>query len=191
MSETKKTQQVNTGRMAGLSVAWLAGMGALVFATLPSSSATHTSAATDVSPPLVPTSAAEDTNQRYITAQASTLSKEAPGSNNARLAPEQTVDFIVRFANDIEEIDACSKMFRTDKQAANKIFADWAAAHDALDGVELKNVSYSGEMLLLWKTGINRPLSKTEVADKLAKINALSTVRYADPDYTVKAQGGR
>ena len=191
MSEIKKTHQVNTGRIAGLSVAWLAGMGALVFATLPSSSATHTSVATDGSPLLVPASSAEEANQRYITAQASTLSEEAPGSNSAQLAPEETVDFIVRFANDIEELDACSKMFRTDKQAAQKIFTDWAAAYESLDRVELKNVSYSGEMLLIWNTGINRPLSKTEVEDKLAKINALSTVRYADPDYTVKAQGGR
>lgn len=191
MSETKKTHQVNTGRMAGLSVAWLAGMGALVFATLPSSGATHASVATDASQLLVPASSAEDTTQKYIAAQASTLSNEAPGNTSAKLAPEETVDFIVRFANDIDELDACSKMFRTDKQAAHKIFADWAAAHEALDGVELKNVSYSGEMLLTWSTGINRPLSKTEVEDKLAKINALTAVRYADPDYTVQAQGGR
>jgi hypothetical protein len=198
MTDTNKTDQADSpasglGRMAALGVAWLAGMGALAFATLPSSSATHTSVATNAAP----TGSAESTvspdasRQTILAAGASTLTKDVPTSNISRLAPEQTVDFIVRFNNDIDELDACSKMFRNDKEAAQKIFTDWASAHDALEGVTLKSVSYSGEMLLTWQTGINRPLSKREVEDKLVEIKSMPSVRYADPDYKVKAQGGR
>lgn len=182
-TDTADTPTPGLAHMVGLGVAWLAGMGALAFATLPAPTATHTSIAANTATPL-----GSDT---LLPAGASTISEETPIRNISLKAPEQSVDFIVRFVDDIEALDACAEIYHQDKKAAQTLFADWAKQHSALNGVALTKVSYSGEMLLTWNTGINRPLAKQEVQDKLMKIKSLSAVKYADPDYTAQAQGGR
>jgi len=180
--------------LAGISAAWLAGMGALIFATLPSlaPSASHLAEQTkDTSTPLYRTASSPAPNVSTRPASATTQIA-APAASELTLRREsQSVDFIVKFQNDIPELEACGLTFRSDEGAARKMFADWAAHYDAMDGMGLKKASYSGEMILTWNTGIARPLSRAEVNAKLSEIKAMPSVKYADPDFTARAEGAR
>lgn len=161
------------GTLMGIAAAWLGALGAIAFTTLPST-AKHMSGVENAMPAMA-------------------LSEVgAPHRADLTLMQDhQVVDFIVRFQNDIPELDTCARTFRQDKAAAQSIFAKWAAQHDALEGISLKTVNYSGEMILSWDTGLQRPLLKTEVETRLAQIKAMPSVKYVDPDYTAQAEGGR
>lgn len=196
MDEQKQSPQTpKTATLGGISALWLAGMSTLAFVTVPSNAAQYTSAPGVYSPAIAATAPAPDVSLespvRLRPAIATIESEPNPASDISLLPPPQTVDFIVRFNNDIPEIDACSKMYRENKAGAQRLFSDWAAAHDALEGVALKKVSYSGEMILVWETGIKRPLLTNEVQTKLAQIKALPSVLYADADSTAQVQGAR
>jgi len=187
------------GTLAGVAAVWLAGMGALTFSTLPEV-ATQTSGATgsvatgqetDISPTIYKPAASTSSSPISRPASAAT---QIQASDNSDLTPAiegQTVDFIVRFENDDPGIEACRETFHKDKAASRKMFSDWAADYEPLQGMHLKKAAYSGEMILTWDTGSQTPAQSSEIAAKLAQITAMPNVRYADPDYTVQAEGAR
>lgn len=168
------------GTLMGIAAAWLGALGAIAFTTLPST-AKHMSGvetAMPVTAAAIPANAISEVG--------------APHHDTLTLIRDhQVVDFIVRFQNDIPELDTCARTFRQDKAAAQSIFAKWAAQHDALEDMSLKTANYSGEMILSWDTGVQRPLLKTEIETRLAQIRAMPSVKYVDPDYTAQAEGGR
>lgn len=189
-------QQPETPKRAILgSVAggWLLGMGALAYATLPASASLTSGQFQEtagIKTPVITSSQIPQARQS-VPASAVTQADPAPRGDLSLIRENEMVDFIVRFENDIDALDACSQMFRQDKEEAQKMFADWAAEHEAMQGMRLKKVSYSGEMILTWDTGSAQPLLRKSVEEKLAKIKALPSVRYADPDHTAQAQGAR
>ncbi len=104
-------------------------------------------------------------------------------ANIWRLGKEQTVDLIVSFDSDIAAIKACLDLPRDQLEKAQTIFADWAATEDALADLSLKHINESGDFILTWHSGIRRPLLRKEVDDRLRKLNAISSLRHAEPYY--------
>ena len=104
-------------------------------------------------------------------------------------APEQRpsarilkqASFIVRF-NKGAAIDEHLALYRSDKSAGHAAFARWAAQHPELNGITLDRVNYSGEAILTY-TGANDPNPASHAKEIQARLNSLSVVRYADPDY--------
>ena len=185
--EHEPSSAPKTVLVAGFAGVWLAGMGALAYGTHPNvQTALNTSA-----------QAQEETvlNTPVYTPAATTrpasVTTQDPAGERAAGKNHQNVDFIVRFENDIPELEACRKLFRTDKQTARKIFSDWAADYEAMKGIRLKKVSFSGEMLLAWNTGVEGPMPGDEIQARLTQIKDMPGVRYADPDYTAQAEGPR
>lgn len=179
--------------LAGVAAAFLVIITAIAYGTHPEDAQTATPAQSarqqtvNIKTPLLTQASLQTPNQRPALA----LKQTAPDGQSSvtLLRPEQMFDFIVRFQNDIPELEACSKLFRTDETAARDMFSDWAKAHPPLARLTLKSVSYSGEMVLSWETGLRRPLLRLEVDQKLALIKSMAQVRYADPDYSVTSQG--
>lgn len=183
--------------LAGVAAALLVTLTSFIYGTRPQPTETATPAAAiietradlktpmlDATPLRTPQTAAKE-----LTAAA--ISSRAPPGNLTRAAQTETFDFIVRFQNDIPEMNACLQTFRSDKNMARQMFADWAETQTGLKGMALNKVSYSGEVVLTWTPAIGRPLLRSELNAKLAAIKAMPSVRYADPDFTTQAQGAR
>lgn len=90
--------------------------------------------------------------------------------------------FVVRF-NDLPELDAHLKQFRKDKAGSRAAFAKWAAKHPELNGLTLERVNYSGEVILNYR-GADDANPATNAKEIQARLNGLSFVRYANPDFT-------
>ena len=90
--------------------------------------------------------------------------------------------FIVRF-NNVPELEAPLKQFRTSKSESRAAFAKWAAKHPELDGLTLERVNYSGEVILNYRGADDANPART-AKEIQARLNELSFVRYADPDFT-------
>lgn len=165
------------------SIAWLLAAGALIFATAPQHETTanftgHSVSAADV-----------DTATPVVKpASAQTVSDPALTGAAAHADSSTTFDFIVKFNKDHPDLETCVKTFRTDKDAAKSIFAEWATDREAFQDIRLKKVSYSGEMILTWYSEAEGPLSKSDVEAKLAKIKSAPGVRYADKDSRIIVQ---
>lgn len=202
--DEQNDKEPNTSRLtskqagiAGVAAAFLVALTGLVYGTHTDTNETASLTTAeepsvitaDMKTPTAETTSPDNSNERPAAAIQSVNGADA--SNTLRLRPAETVDFIVRFQNDIPELDACAEMFRTDQDTARNMFAKWAAVKPALSGVALSSVSYSGEMLLTWTSDIGRPLLRTELDEKLAAIKAMPSVRYADPDFTTTSQKGR
>lgn len=169
---------------------WVASMGGLIYAALPST-ANFTSGAPVAKSEEFKTPRSTDGQNNTKPAMIKTAVPANSKSDLTLIPDTQTVDFIVRFKTGIDQLDACTKTYHEDEDAARKIFEEWAASHESMADLTLKKVSYSGEMLLVWDTGLKRPLLKTDISAKLEKIKAMAAVRYADPDYTAQAEGTR
>lgn len=174
--------------LGGISALWIAGMAALTFTTAPSNAALHTSAPVAQAEPInIAVSSSHNVKPATVTTETAAVAV----GDIAKIPKSQTVDFIVRFKKNIPELDKCSKMFRGDKAAARKLFSEWAASKEALDGIRLKKVSYSGEMILVWNIDTDSTVTQADVQAKLDQINSMADVRYADADSTVKTQEGQ
>jgi len=90
--------------------------------------------------------------------------------------------FVVRF-NDDPDLTPVLAQFRSNKEASQKAFAEWAAQHPELSGLTLVRVNYSGETILGYR-GADDATPVSNAKDMQARLNSLSIVRYADPDYT-------
>ncbi|MEO0882750.1 MAG: hypothetical protein AAFY34_08430 [Pseudomonadota bacterium] len=96
------------------------------------------------------------------------------------------VDFIVRF-DDVPEIEECLATFRQDPSHARSVFRNWASKYPALSGFRLKKTNYSGELVLTWSGSGDLP-SRTQIMDIKEQLQAMSAVRYADPDYSTQIE---
>ena len=166
--------------LMGVSLLWLIGAGALVYSTVPEAHssaqfATHTIAA----------ETAEPAAMRTIPANAVTATAAGAAPTSAA-APK--FDFIVKFNPDHPDMTACANMFRTDKNKAREIFKNWATTDQVFNDMQLKTVSYSGEMLITWAPETAGPLSKRDVEEKLQLIKSATMVRYADKDSQITVQ---
>ena len=166
--------------IAGTSLAWIIGAGLLINATYPGTSTTanlvgHSITAPDSSEPQIKPASA----QTVVAAQSTTSVASTP-----------TFDFLVKFEKDHPDLETCVKTFHTDKEAAKKIFAEWAADREVFSDISLRKVSYSGEMILTWNSGMDRPLVRDDVESKLKLIKSAPGVRYADKDSQISVQKG-
>ena len=180
--------------IAGVAAAFLVAMTGLVYGTHPDRHQGASLTAAQGSPVIISdikTPVAENASAQSSRERPAAAIRGAEPDSTLSLPPAEMIDLIVRFENNIPELDACAEMFRTDKDAARKMFAKWAVDKPALSGVALGSVSYSGEMLLTWTSDIGRPLLRAELDEKLAAIKAMPSVRYADPDFTTTPQKGR
>jgi hypothetical protein len=144
---------------------WLAGLGAVALLTAPHSTA---------NPVYLPASAAtEEADQRAA---------------RASVSVQNSVDFIVRF-KDVEQINTCLHIFKEDPDGARAVFESWAAEHATLSGMTLKRTSYAGELILSWSTEDGYRPNRADIIAKQRELQAMSVVKYADPDYTAHAGG--
>lgn len=88
-----------------------------------------------------------------------------------------SVDFIVKLRGD-REFDNILKLYRSDKDAAKAAYTDWIKDKDAFAGSELSSASYSGEAIITYKLGPDRP----KMADIQRRMLDYDGVAYADPD---------
>lgn len=162
-----------------------AGLGGIMVLAIATTSRTGTPGAPSTEPATPQTSAEEDT----LLAMPASMTTEREENADLRIADAETVDFIVRFKDDIDAIETCLSMPRDQIEETRKIFSDWAAADPAMSGMVLKKISYSDEFILTWNSGIHRPLLRTEMTQKLEALKAMPGVKYADPDYTAQPRG--
>ncbi|MEO0983295.1 MAG: hypothetical protein AAFX03_11665 [Pseudomonadota bacterium] len=113
---------------------------------------------------------------------------EDGGGGAASGTRSQSVDFIVRF-NGVEEIDEVLGEFRSDPDAARAAFKAWAADKPPLQGLTLKDVTYSGECILTYTPDNDRRPVRAIAAEVRQRLEAAPGVRYADPDYTAHPGG--
>ena len=158
-----------------LAALWVGGMGGLVYTTTP-----------DATPTSAPVSQDDAT---FMPAAGSTRTVADVSLQASPATATQSVDFIVRFDDKIEAIDHCLNLRPNQLPDAQRVFRSWAEDKDALDGMTLKKVKFSGEFILTWDPGPGS--GRAAIDDKLAKIRSLSSVRYADPDYTFQPEGAR
>lgn len=165
-------------KKAGVALAalWVGGMGALAIGTHPGDDTAQRTSDTDSSV--------------YMPASASSSSAQSAGSA-AATAAASSVDFIIRFDDKIEAIDRCLTLNPDQLPDAQRIFASWASDKDALSGMTLKKVKFSGEFILSWDAGTDGAPPRSVIDNKLEKIRAMPAVRYADPDYTFQPEGAR
>lgn len=151
-------------------IVWVGSISALAYATYPGASPAPAS-------------------QTSLYQPASVVGPPPIVERGVTLIPDdKTVDFIVRFHDGVDAVEACLETPRSELATAQGIFANWAATEPALSQMSLKQVKYSGEFLLTWNTGLKRPLIRTEVQTKLEEVQAMPSVRYADVDLTVQHQ---
>lgn len=186
--------ELKPGRVAGICSIWLVGIGALVFGTLPVSTV-PTSLATNEHSQTVPqfkTPLLSGAQDNLRPAAGVTQAQLQSSAGFLPTGQGDTVDFIVRFNNNIEELDVCRSLFRSDPQASREMFTAWAGKYRALQDLSLKKASFSGEMILNWNPGMKRPPTRAEINTKLDQIKGLAEVRYADPDFhTAQPQKSR
>jgi hypothetical protein len=53
----------------------------------------------------------------------------------------------------------------------------------------LKRTSYAGELILSWSTEDGYRPNRADIIAKQRELQAMSVVKYADPDYTAHAGG--
>ena len=148
-----------------VSAAWIASLGGLALLTAPDPTA---------SPVYLP---------------ASVELTQAPQARNiAPATVSNSVNFIVRF-KDVQEIETCLELFKEDPDGARNLFLGWSGKHAALDGMQLAETSYSGEMILSWATGDGHRPNRADIIAKQKELQAMPMVKYADPDYTAQIGG--
>lgn len=165
-------------KKAGFALAalWVSGMSALAVGTHPGDTiATHTS---------------DGDAAIYMPASALSSSAQTAGPV-ATIAAARSIDFIIRFDDKIDAIDRCLALNPDQLPDAQRIFSAWASDKDALSGMTLKKVTFSGEFILSWDAGTAGSPSRAVIDSKLEKIRALPAVRYADPDFTFQPEGAR
>ena len=158
----------------GISFLWLIGAGALAYSTHPSLPDTAVLVGHSVE--------GEPANAEQPAVRTA--------STTTTVAASPTFDFIVKFHKGDADLDHCARMFREDKEQAKAIFQKWAENSDTFKDVRLKKVGYSGEMIVIWETGLQRPLSQTDVETKLEQIKSSPRVKYVDKDSQITAQAG-
>ncbi|MEM9669376.1 MAG: hypothetical protein AAF950_10665 [Pseudomonadota bacterium] len=99
------------------------------------------------------------------------------------------VDFIVRF-QESPAIEECLSTFRKDPEHARAVFQNWAKDYPALKGFRLKKTNYSGELVLTW-AGDGEAPERGVIMDIRKKLQSMSSVRYADPDFSSRIEGER
>lgn len=160
-----------------LAALWVGGMGGLVYTTTPDGAQTSAPVSQD--------------DATFMPAAGSTRTVADVPVQARPAAARQPVDFIVRFDDKIEAIDRCLNLRPNQLPDAQRVFSDWASDKEALNGMTLKKVKFSGEFILSWDAGSDAHPARAAIDDKLAKIRSLSSVRYADPDYTFQPEGAR
>ncbi|MEL7129270.1 MAG: hypothetical protein AAGK23_06965 [Pseudomonadota bacterium] len=173
--DTEDPATTGSGQRAVLGGLALAGacIGGIVWAT--------------ASPPALSPTALSDAQQVAPVLMATESNTDAPVKANVTENTEGGVDFIVRFS-DIPEINHCLRTFRTDPENARTTFKDWARAHPDFADFSLKKANYSGELVLTWDP-MGEDLERQDIVEKQEDLQAMDTVKYADPDFTATVHG--
>ncbi len=158
----RKDSQLQKGLM-WVSVAWIGGVGAIGYLTVPGSTASPV----------------------YLPASIETA-ETGDASSVTQITAESRVDFIVRF-KDVEAVKMCLEMFKEDPDGARNVFAGWAGDYDALSGMSLKKTSYAGELILTWLREDGQRPNRADIIAKQQELQSMPVVEYADPDYTAHA----
>ncbi len=90
--------------------------------------------------------------------------------------------FIVKVNDAV--VDALTRQFRRDPEAARAAYQKWSAGKDGLEGLRLENCSYSGELILVHNFAGDEVVTRPRLSQMLEKIRARDDVAYADPEYT-------
>lgn len=108
----------------------------------------------------------------------------------AKAAPPRGAHFIVRLKGD-PILDDLARVFRRDADAAKRAFQDWAADNPDFACMSLTDVSYSGELILRCEDCEDSvDASPSAVKAFRDRLQGVDSVRYADPDYQARPEGG-
>jgi hypothetical protein len=100
---------------------------------------------------------------------------------------EPAATFIVRFKNE-PALDPVYRNFRRDEAGTRATYRDWAAAHEALNGLYLVRASYSGELILALP--MDDPEGRSPY-DVIAALETIDSLAYAEIDDMATTSDGR
>ena len=94
---------------------------------------------------------------------------------------------MVRFKNE-PALDPVYRNFRRDEAGTRATYRDWAAAHEALNGLYLVRASYSGELILALP--MDDPEGRSPY-DVIAALETIDSLAYAEIDDMATTSDGR